>query len=236
MISSFNLAMLSPRLAPAGGSSLSFMRCSRRDSRPPEALFFNLCAVLDTCSSLSIYALLSRVSRPSQTLLFEFMRCSSRLALSSLFAALLHAFPLLFRDSRTPEAHSLLLIHSRDDRALRLASLSRIAGWDSLCCEFFSSFFFLLSSFFLFSPFFLARAPTGTEARAPVDTIRARPDLIRRVVAAPRPLTPLSPQKLALSAGQQAPLIAGRRLPALRPARLAPKRAPLRSQIVLAWT
>ena len=195
------------------------MRCSRH------LLFsFNLCTALPA----------SRARRR----LFSLNLCAARRVSRSLRFSLLCCMhsPLLFRGSRTPEAHSLLLIHSRDDRALRLASLSRIAGWDSLCCEFFSSFFFLLSSFFLFSPFFLARAPTGTEARAPVDTIRARPDLIRRVVAAPRPLTPLSPQKLALSAGQQAPLIAGRRLPALRPARLAPKRAPLRSQIVLAWT
>ena len=133
MISSFNLAMLSPRLAPAGGSSPSFMRCSRRDSRPPEALLFNLCAVLDTCSSLSIYALLSPRLAPV---------ADSSLSIYALLVAYRPLFA--FRCSPgcipaalprlAPAAGSFSSFNSLPEKSrTSLAALSRIAGWDSLC-------------------------------------------------------------------------------------------------------
>ena len=133
MISSFNLAMLSPRLAPAGGSSLSFMRCSRRDSRPPHALLFEYAMLspqallfrfmllfaaplaLVAGSSLSIYALLV-----AHRALFAF-RCS--------VGCIPAALPRL-----APAAGSSSSFNSLPQRPrTRLASLSRIAGWDSLC-------------------------------------------------------------------------------------------------------
>ena len=128
MISSFNLAMLSPRLAPAGGSSLSFMRCSRRDSRPPHALLFEYAMLspqallfrfmllfaaplaLVAGSSLSIYALLV-----AHRALFAF-RCS--------VGCIPAALPRL-----APAAGSSSSFNSLPQRPrTRLASLSRIAG------------------------------------------------------------------------------------------------------------